>query len=141
MTAQTTVLPLSALDRQKYISLTTFRRSGTAVATPVWFVRLEDTLYVYTAATAGKVKRIRNAPQVQLAVCSIRGRVKGPTITAVARIVTDPQEQARARAALDAKYWLARRLLRLMDGTIHLVRGNRPATPICYLAVLPTVPR
>ena len=39
------------------------------------------------------------------------------------------------KAALDAKYWLARRLLGLLDGTIRLFQGNQPATPILYLAV------
>ena len=126
---------LISLENQKYISLTTFRRTGAAVATPVWFVLLHHTLYLYTVASAGKVKRIRHHPQVQLASCTMLGKVKGPSITGVARIVTDPQEQARVKAALDAKYWLARRLLGLLDGTIRLFQGNQPATPILYLAV------
>jgi uncharacterized protein len=84
---------LIALDKQKYISLTTFRRSGAAVATPVWFVRLEDTLYVYSIATAGKVRRIRNRADIQFAACTARGKVKGPRIAGVVRIVTDPQER------------------------------------------------
>jgi uncharacterized protein len=110
------------------------------VATPVWFVRLEDTLYVYSDATAGKVKRIRNNTQVQVAICTMLGKVKGPTMTGVARIVTDPQEQARAQAALDAKYWLARRLLSLFYRILHLFQGSKPATTIAYLAVLPALP-
>jgi PPOX class probable F420-dependent enzyme len=122
--------------KQKYISLTTFRRSGAVVATPVWFVRLDGTLYVYSDATAGKVKRIRNNPQVQVAACTLLGRVTGPTITGVARIVTDPQEQARVQAALDAKYWVARRLLGLYSWTRHLFQGRELAAPIEYLAVI-----
>jgi uncharacterized protein len=132
---------LSTLGKEKYISLITFRRTGTAVATPVWFVQLEDTLYVYSDATAGKVKRIRNNPQVQLAVCTKLGRVTGPIMTGVARIVTDPQEQARVKAALDAKYWLARRLLRLYYGTLQLFQRSKPATPIHYLAIMPAQPQ
>jgi PPOX class probable F420-dependent enzyme len=139
-TRQTSPSAPSALGKQKYISLTTYRRSGAAVATPVWFVRLEGTLYVYTDATAGKVKRIRNNAQVQMALCTMRGRVTGPTMIGVARIVTDPQEQARVQAALDAKYWLARRLLSLFYRTLHLFQGSKPATSIVYLAVLPALP-
>ena len=135
MLSQTSSTPLTSLENQKYISLTTFRRTGAAVATPVWFVQLQHTLYIYTDARAGKVKRIRNNPQVQLASCTMLGKVKGPLITGVARIVTDPQEQVRAEAALNAKYWLARRLLRLLYGTMRLFQGGKPATPILYLAV------
>ena len=124
-----------SLENQKYISLTTFRRTGAAVATPVWFVQIQHTLYIYTDATAGKVKRIRNHPQVQLASCTMLGKVKGPLIPGVARIVTDQQEQVRVEAALNAKYWIARRLLRLFNGTLRLLQRGKPATPILYLAV------
>jgi PPOX class probable F420-dependent enzyme len=140
MTTQTSPTTFVSLGKQKYLNLTTFRRTGAAVATPVWFVRLEDSVYIYSDATAGKVKRIRNNPQVQLAVCTMLGKVIGPTLTGVARIATDPQEQARADAALDAKYWLARRLLRLFYGTIHLLQRRKPADPIVYLAVMPALP-
>lgn len=135
MLAQTSSTSLTSLENQKYISLTTFRRTGAAVATPVWFVQLQNTLYIYTDATAGKVKRIRNNPQVQLASCTMLGKVKGPIITGVARIVTDSQEQVRAEAALNAKYWLARSLLSLLYRMIRLFQGGKPATPILYLAV------
>jgi uncharacterized protein len=141
MTTQTLPTVDLSLRKQKYINLTTFRRSGAAVATPVWFVAIDTTLYVYSDAAAGKVKRIRNNPQVEVAVCTMLGRVNGPTISGVARIVTDPQEQARAKAALDAKYWLARRLLSLLTRTSHLLQRSKPATPIVYLAVTPALPR
>ena len=141
MTTQTSPITRLSLGKQKYINLTTFRRTGVAVGTPVWFVRLEDTVYIYSDATAGKVKRIRNNPQVQMAVCTMLGKVIGPTVTGVARIVTDPQEQAQAKAALDAKYRIPRRLLSLLYGTIHLLHRSKPADPIVYLAVMPTVPR
>ena len=135
MTTQTSSPTLISLEDQKYISLITFRRTGAAVATPVWFVQIQQTLYIYTAATAGKVKRIRNNPRVQLASCTRLGKVTGPSITGAARIVTDPQEQVQAEAALNAKYWIARRLLRLLNGTIRLFQGSKPTTPILYLAV------
>jgi PPOX class probable F420-dependent enzyme len=132
---------LFALDTQRYISLTTFRRSGAAVATPVWFVQLADTLYVYSIATAGKVKRIRNRADIEVAACTVRGKVRGPRIAGVARIVTDPQEQARAQVALDGKYWLVRRVLSLLYGIRHPFHTSRPTTPILYLAITPALPR
>src|SRR5580704_11877202 len=57
------------IQGQKYISLTTFRKSGAAVATPVWFGEQDDKLYVMTRSDSGKYKRIRNNPSRRLATC------------------------------------------------------------------------
>ena len=92
---------------QKYISLTTFRKTGAGVATPVWFGEEGGKLYVMTRSDMGKAKRIRNNPQVRVAPCTIRGRVTGPEFDAKARIL-QPQEHARARQAINRKYWMAR---------------------------------
>jgi hypothetical protein len=97
----------AAIRGQKYISLTTFRKNGTAVATPVWLGEDADKLYVMTRSDMGKTKRIRNNPQVRVAPCTMRGRVTGPEFPAVARILT-PQDHAKARAAINRKYWAAR---------------------------------
>jgi uncharacterized protein len=92
---------------QKYISLTTFRKSGAGIATPVWFGEDDGKLFVMTRSDMGKTKRIRNNPQARVAACSIRGTVTGPEIAATARILP-PEEQVRARQAINHKYWLAR---------------------------------
>ena len=91
---------------QKYISLTTFRKSGAGVATPVWFGEEDGKLYVMTISKMGKVKRIRNNPQVQVAPCTIRGKVTGQQFAATARLLA-PEDFARARKAVTRKYWLA----------------------------------
>jgi predicted pyridoxine 5'-phosphate oxidase superfamily flavin-nucleotide-binding protein len=65
---------------QKYISLTTFRKNGTAVATPVWFGEDAGKLYVMTLSAMGKTKRIRNNPQVRVAPCTIQGKVIGQNL-------------------------------------------------------------
>src|SRR5271169_3429721 len=96
-----------AISGQKYISLTTFRKNGVPVATPVWFGEEGDHLYVMTRSDMGKTKRIRNNPQVRVAPSTIRGRVTGPEFAATARILP-PEEQARAREAINRKYWMAR---------------------------------
>ena len=72
---------------QKYISLTTFRKNGVAVATPVWFGEDGDKLYVMTRSDMGKAKRIRNNPRVRVAPCTSRGKVTGPEFEASARIL------------------------------------------------------
>jgi PPOX class probable F420-dependent enzyme len=92
---------------QKYISLTTVRKNGTKVATPVWFGEDSDKLYVMTRSTMGKVKRIRNNPLVEVAPCTVRGKVTGDKLFAHARILP-PEEHVHARQAINRKYWAAR---------------------------------
>jgi PPOX class probable F420-dependent enzyme len=97
----------STIRGQKYISLATFRKSGAKVATPVWFGEAGDKLYVMTRSDMGKTKRVRNNPQVTVAPCTIRGKVTGAEVAAVARILP-PEEHAHARQTINRKYWLAR---------------------------------
>jgi PPOX class probable F420-dependent enzyme len=99
---------LAQLAAERYLSLETYRRTGQAVPTPVWFVVHGETIYVYTLASAGKVKRIRNNPRVRIAPCEARGTLKGLWIDATARIV-DEGEAAQAHELLVAKYgWMKR---------------------------------
>jgi len=97
----------SAIRGQKYISLATFRKTGEKIATPVWFGEEGDKLYVMTRSDMGKTKRIRNNPQVTVAPCTIRGKVTGSEVAALARILP-PEEQDHARQTINRKYWLAR---------------------------------
>jgi PPOX class probable F420-dependent enzyme len=97
----------AAIHNQKYISLTTFRKTGKAVPTPVWFGEHDGKLYVMTASRLGKAKRIGNNPKVTVAPCTIRGKVTGPEFNAIARILPS-EEHTRARETINRKYWLAR---------------------------------
>jgi PPOX class probable F420-dependent enzyme len=92
---------------QNYISLTTFRKNGVAVSTPVWFGEEDGKLYVMSKADAGKCKRVRNNPKVRIASCSIRGKITGPEFEATARILS-AEESPRARESVRRKYWMAR---------------------------------
>jgi PPOX class probable F420-dependent enzyme len=92
---------------QKYISLASFRKSGVAVRTPIWFAEDNDRLYFMTSSKLGKYKRIRNNPKVTIAPCTIGGKITGPEFPATARILR-PEEFQRARQLINAKYWLAR---------------------------------
>lgn len=103
---------------EKYLSLESYRRTGTPVRTPVWFAqddRDPATLYVYTEINAGKVKRIRNNASVRIAPCTMRGTIKGEWTPATARLV-DGDEAARGHALLDRKYWLRRLVSFLSPG-------------------------
>ena len=90
---------------QKYISLETFKKNGQGVKTPVWFVLHNDAFYAYTEANSWKVKRIRHNPRVRVAVCNIRGDVKGPWLDATASLV-EGDERLVADKLLDRKYFL-----------------------------------
>ena len=92
---------------QRYISLVTFRKSGVAVYTPIWFAEDCNKLYFMTNSKLGKCKRIRNNRQVRIAPCTIRGKITGSEFPAAVRILP-PEDSARVRQLIKAKYWLAR---------------------------------
>jgi PPOX class probable F420-dependent enzyme len=97
----------SEFQGQKYLSLTTFRKNGTGVPTPVWFAEADGRFYVMTRSDSGKYKRIRNNPDVRIAPCNIRGKITGPEFPARARIL--PVERWEpARREVRAKYWITR---------------------------------
>jgi PPOX class probable F420-dependent enzyme len=95
------------IQSQKYISLATFRKNGTAVPTPVWFADRDGKLYVMTRSDSGKLKRIRHNPQVRIAPSTMRGKITGPEFPATARILP-AEDWPVARQAIHQKYWLAR---------------------------------
>ncbi len=104
---------MTAFDGKKYLSLETFRQSGKAVRTPVWFAVADaGTLYVYTTAESGKAKRIRRNGTVRIAPCDARGKIIGDWIDARAALVTG-QEFDRGMGLLNRKYWPLKRLMDL----------------------------
>lgn len=103
---------MTTLDRlaaEKYLLLTTFRKDGRAVATPVWAVRDGDALAVWTAANSGKVKRIRRSGEVTVAPCDVRGRPHGEPVPGHATLC-DPAGTRRIRGLIKQKYRLIGRL-------------------------------
>jgi uncharacterized protein len=105
-----------SLRGHKYCLLTTFRKSGEPVPTPVWFGLADGNVYLESEAVVGKVKRIRSNPRVQIAPCTLRGKPLGTPIEARARIL-GPDESERAERAIADHYGLFRKLF---DGV-----GNR----------------
>jgi PPOX class probable F420-dependent enzyme len=101
-------MPIPAeISGQKYISLTTFRKTGSPVRTPLWFAEANGKLYVMTRNDSWKYKRIRNNPKVLVAPCTMRGTVTGADFEARALIL--PREQwLAAKQLLARKYWIAR---------------------------------
>jgi uncharacterized protein len=87
------------ISKTKYTQLTTFRRDGTPVATPV-HVATEpdepDVAYFRTWDTTGKAKRLRHTPAVLVAPSTIRGRALRPAIRAEARLLDGAASQHAA---------------------------------------------
>lgn len=101
--------PLERLGSGQYLLLTSYRRNGTPVPTPVWVVRDGDTLGVWTVADSWKVKRIRARADVLVGPCDLRGRPTGDQIPATAEI-TDAATVARYRKLITRKYGIVGRL-------------------------------
>ena len=112
------------LRNAKYISLTTFKRDGTAVPSPVWFSLDQSRIVLFTAASAGKVKRIRNSAKVRVARCTVSGKVTGTQHDGTARLLP-ASEAARVEALLDRKYGFTKRLFTLFSGLLRLVARIR----------------
>ncbi len=91
-----------------YISLTTFTRDGRPKSTPVWAAPSADdpaAVWIISEASAWKVKRIRNTSRVTIAVCDVRGRVRGEAVEARASLL-DPDRNGAVYAQLRKRYGL-----------------------------------
>ncbi|MGW5847276.1 PPOX class F420-dependent oxidoreductase [Streptomyces sp. NPDC055254] len=122
-------MDLEELGRARYVSLTTFRKDGTPVATPVWAVADGGELYVWTRSDSWKIKRIRNDGRVLVTPCDVRGRVApgAPVREGRARLL-DESGLRRVRKLMTRKYtwqfWA-------VDVPATLARrGKRPHTAI-----------
>lgn len=96
----------AALAKSRFVSLTTFRKSGERVSTPVWIALDGEDLVVTTPVGSGKVKRLRNDERVELQTCGRLGKVKAgaPVISGAARILEDPVSVNRLTDVVKKKY-------------------------------------
>jgi hypothetical protein len=104
---------LEPFQRQKFLNLETFRKSGEGMKTPVWFVQEGETLFVRTVANSGKVKRIRNNGNVKIAPCEMDGTLLGDWAPAVAREVKDKETGRRVDRLLGKKYGVQKTMFAL----------------------------
>ena len=118
------------LGNARHVSLTTYRRDGRAVATPVWVALNGSELFVVTEAGSGKVKRIRNNGRVTVTACDIRGNIRpgAPTAEGQARILPDTETEA-GRKLIARKYVTSR----LGNGLARLFRIRR--APMAGVAI------
>lgn len=115
--------PVVALADHQYVLLTSTRRTGVPVPTPVWVARHGDALLVTTGAEAGKVKRVRHTPRVTLQACDRVGTplAGASVVEAHASVHDDDETRAHLEAALSAKYGVQYAAIRAMGA----LRGRR----------------
>ena len=96
---------IEPLDDAEYLLVTTYRRDGTQVPTPVWFAGTNGRFVFVTAEASGKVRRIRNSSRVEVAVCDRKGVVLpgSARLAATARVLDDLDIEP-AVSALRKKY-------------------------------------
>jgi uncharacterized protein len=111
--------------RRRCMLLTTYRRDGTPVASPVWFVTDHGEVRVWTQTSSGKLKRVRHTAQCTIAPCTVFGRLTGNALAGQARILP-VTEGPFIQLLLRAKYPIQKRLL---DGYTQFRRRGRAATP------------
>ena len=114
---------ISQLFAQKYINLETYKKDGTPIRTPVWFVIDNDVIYVITRENTGKVKRLKNNQNIQIATCSFKGKPKSEWMKGIAKKVTD-EEAEKATKLRKKKYGFSVMLTSLFSSQ----KGN----PIVY---------
>jgi PPOX class probable F420-dependent enzyme len=116
-----------ALSDEKYMLLTTFRRDGTPVATPVWVVDLGDgTVGFWTSSGSGKAKRLAHTARVTVQPSDGRGRVKRGTeaIEANARVVTGSEFDG-IRERVVAKYGAMTKFTKLLNAIGGTLKRKR----------------
>lgn len=96
-----------AAERANYVSLTSYRKDGSAVVTPIWIAPAEGKLYFFSEVAAYKVKRIGRNPEVTLQPCNVRGKLTpgSSAVVGTARVLGF-DDTPRVRKIVNRKYWL-----------------------------------
>lgn len=98
---------LQQFENQQYINIETFRKNGQGVKTPTWFAREGETLFVWTEVASGKVKRIRNNPQISLAPSKGDGTPVGEWVRAAAALDESAEALKHLNHLIQKKYGFA----------------------------------
>ncbi|WP_067686545.1 PPOX class F420-dependent oxidoreductase [Nocardia jejuensis] len=95
--------PFGPAGTSNYVQLTSFKKDGTPVGTPLWAALDGGRLYIWTVADSWKVKRIRRNPAVTVAPCDVRGKLKGEAVNATATVL-DEAGSDRVRGLIKRRY-------------------------------------
>jgi PPOX class probable F420-dependent enzyme len=123
----------------KYLSVTSFKRDGGSVATPVWFVIDDGRLLIYTDPESFKAKRIRRNPSVRIAPCNATGKLRGEPVPATAEFL--PADQTDHVMRLIGRKYRVDKVLKLpFYNLVQRLRGISTKRPIVALAITPDAP-
>ena len=115
------------LADEKYLLFTTYKRSGDAVATPVWAVALDaGKIGFWTSSGSGKAKRLAHTPKVTVQPCDARGKIKAGTspATGTAKVVSGPELEG-IRARIVDKYGFMTKITKLLGTIGGIVKRNK----------------
>jgi hypothetical protein len=126
---------LETLFPGRYLSVTSFRRDGSGVATPVWFVSDGRRLFALTDLHSAKVRRMRRNPRVLVASCRADGKLRGEPLPARAEVLTATPELERVQKLLMERYKLSYRLVMLIYRLGRRLRGHRSVADGAALAI------
>jgi uncharacterized protein len=130
---------MTDLGRQRYVSITTYRRDGSPVATPVWVTASDGRLYVWTGAQTGKARRIRRNPEVTIAPCTARGALTGQAVPASAHVVAIA-DRPEIWPLFLAKYGLQLRAIMLSGRVSRMLRRRSTPAGRVFLELTLTAP-
>jgi PPOX class probable F420-dependent enzyme len=119
----------------RYLSLTSFKRDGTGVATPLWFVSDGRRLYALTDLHSAKVRRVRRSPHVLIASCRVDGKLRSQPVPARAWVLTASPELERVRKLLIERYKISYRVVMLIYRVGRRLRGQRSVPDGAALAI------
>ena len=138
MTTQTLERPATDLAARfpgRYLSLTSFKRDGTGVATPLWFVSDGERLLALTDLHSAKVRRIRRDPRVLVAPCRANGKLRSEPVEASAEVLTADPDLERVQKLLMERYKLSYRLVMLIYRLGRRLRGQSSVAEGAALAI------
>ena len=126
---------LAARFPGRYLSVTSFKRDGTGVATPVWSVSDGKRLFAFTDLHSAKVRRIRRDPRVLVASCRANGKLRGEPVPAHAEVLTATAELERVQKLLIERYKVTYRLVMLFYRLGRRLRGKQSVADGAALAI------
>ena len=126
---------LEARFRGRYLSVTSFKRDGTGVATPVWFVSDGRRLFALTDLHSAKVRRMRRNPRVLVASCRVGGKLRSEPVPARVEVLTATPELESVQKLLLKRYRISYRLVMLFYRAGRRLRGQRSVADGAALAI------
>lgn len=133
--AQQSTVDLEAAFPGRYLSVTSFKRDGTGIATPVWAVSDGRRLFAFTDLHSAKVRRIHRNPHVLIASCRVDGKLRREPVSAHVEVLTAEADLERTQKLLLTRYPVSYRVVMLFYRLGRRVRRKRSVAEGAVLAI------